>query len=67
MEAWLIYRMLHNLDGTLEKIQPLELCKTENEAMRFKKLFDLQTPMDLKDKITHSIHFTNYEEEEILP
>ena len=54
MDVWLIYRItLSHLDKKTEKFEPIEYCDTEEDARKYQKLFDLQVPADLKDRISH--------------
>lgn len=60
MDIWLIYRVFKNPDtGITEKIVPIEYCSSEAEARKYTKFFDLQTPVDLRDKISHKNNVTS--------
>lgn len=57
MDIWLLYRIFKNPDtGMIERIEPIEYFKLEADVRKYGKFFDLQTPIDLKDKIGHK-HF----------
>jgi hypothetical protein len=64
MEIWLIYRTFKNITtGKIDRIEPIEYCKSENEAAKYAKLFDLQRPVDLRDRISHKYIYTVLVEE----
>lgn len=59
MEVWLIYRTIKTPDGKIDKIQSVEYCSNERDAQKYSRLFDLQTPMDLRDRIHHKYYVSN--------
>jgi len=59
MDIWVIYRQCVNSEsGNIKWIKPIEFCKSNDEARKYARLFDLQTPIDLKDKISHHSYST---------
>lgn len=64
MDVWLIYRQFKNPDtGRVEKIESVEYCSNEADARKYSRLFDLQTPLDLRDKISHKYYVSQILEE----
>lgn len=57
MDIWLIYRKI-TING-ISKIKPIEYCTSEEEAAKFHKLFNLQIPVDLKNKLSHHYIYTS--------
>lgn len=53
MTIFLIYKQILNNFGEIEKIELIECDANETMANRFAKLYTLQTPMDLKNKINY--------------
>jgi hypothetical protein len=53
MDVWLIYRIIKSADNSVSRIESVEYCLSEAEARKYSRLFDLQTPIDLRDKISH--------------
>ena len=53
MDVWLIYRIFKNAENRVERIESVEYCLSEADARKYSRLFDLQTPIDLRDKISH--------------
>lgn len=59
MDIWVIYRIIKNHDtGRIDKIETIEYASNEAEARKYSRLFDLQVPIDLKDKISHKYQST---------
>lgn len=60
MEIWLIYRIFKNPElGKAERIESVEYCVSEVDARKYTKLFDLQVPIDLRDKVSHKYYVTS--------
>lgn len=52
--VWLVYRITRLLDSDfIQEIKPIEYCTNDAEASRDCKLLNLQTPADLKDRVTY--------------
>lgn len=61
MDIWLIYRIIKNPDtGRIENIIPIEYYNNEADARKYTKLFDLQTPVDLKNKVSHKYYVSSF-------
>lgn len=59
MEICVTYKVITNHNsGKIERIVPVEFCSSERDAAKYIKLFDLQTPADLKDKVRHRYYKT---------
>lgn len=57
-EIWLIYRVHKDPNtGISKKIETIEYCRTEADARKYARLFDLQTPIDLKNQIMHKYQY----------
>lgn len=64
MDIWAVYRMIKNTEtGKIEKIKVVEYFNNETEARKYSRLFDLQTPSDLKDRVSHKFQNTNVVED----
>jgi hypothetical protein len=50
---YLIYKMFYTKDGNIEKVELVEADQNESSAMSFSKLYGLQVPKDLKDRIAY--------------
>lgn len=62
MDIYVIYKMLTNPEtGKVEKLTTVEYCKSQVEAQKYARLFELQTPADLKDRILYRSHVTYME------
>lgn len=54
MDVFVIYKMiLHPETRQVMKLSTVEYCKSKDEAHKFTRLFELQTPTDLKNKISY--------------
>jgi hypothetical protein len=51
MNIFLIYKQLLDSCGQVEKIDLVELDTDETRAISFSKLYNLQVPVDLRNKI----------------
>jgi len=51
MNIFLIYKQLLDVNGQVYKIELVECDINEAMAQRFSKLYNLQVPLDLKQKI----------------
>lgn len=57
MYVWVVLKCIYDpLTGQYVHMQTVEYCKTEEEARKDTRLFELQTPVDLKG----CIKFINY-------
>jgi hypothetical protein len=64
MDVWLIYRVFKNLDtGRADRIESVEYCLSDADARKYSRLFDLQTPTDLKDRIQHKYYMSSVMED----
>jgi hypothetical protein len=59
MDIWLIYRIFRNQDLKTVRIASVEYCTNEVDARKYTKLFDLQVPSDLRDKVSHKYYTTS--------
>jgi hypothetical protein len=60
MDIWLIYRIFKNPESNRnERIESVEYCTNEVDARKYTKLFDLQVPTDLRDKVSHKFYTTS--------
>ncbi len=60
MDIWLIYRIFKNPESNRnERIESVEYCTNEVDARKYTKLFDLQVPADLRDKVSHKFYTTS--------
>lgn len=50
---YVIYKTFYNNFGDLEKIELVEADVNESSAISFTKLYNLQTPKDLKEKVKY--------------
>lgn len=53
MNVYLIYKQILDSQGNVSKIELVECDMNEAMAQRFSKLYGLQTPADLKGRITY--------------
>jgi hypothetical protein len=51
---YLIYKTYYTIDGNIEKIELVEADQNEASAISFTKLYGLQTPKDIKDRIAYN-------------
>ena len=56
MNIFIIYKQILDSSGYIENIELVEIDMDENMAARFSKLYTLQVPIDLKDRISY--HYT---------
>ncbi len=59
MRYYLVYKTVINKQGFITKFVPIELFADEKLATRYVKLFNLQTPQELKEIITHNYYRMN--------
>lgn len=52
MNIFVIYKQILSSNGNVEKIELVECDTNEAMAQRFARLYSLQTPADLKHKIS---------------
>jgi hypothetical protein len=57
MNIFLIYKQILDSSGYVDSIELVEIDMDENMAARFSKLYTLQVPSDLKDRISY--HYTS--------
>jgi hypothetical protein len=53
MNLYLIYKQITDSNGNVSKIELVECDLNEQNAQRFSKLYGLQTPADLKNRISY--------------
>ncbi len=55
MDVFMIYREQYadSSQSAVEELTPIDFVKTEKEAYSFTKLFNLQLPHDLRDRMNH--------------
>lgn len=53
MSVWIIYKQLLEKRGLVKTVEVIETCPTEQDAMKYSKLYNLQVPGDLKDRINY--------------
>ena len=51
---YLIYKTYYSLDGNIEKVELVEADQNETSVISFTKLYGLQTPKDIKDRIAYN-------------
>jgi hypothetical protein len=58
MDIWMIYRIFKNpeINTKIDRIESVEYCTSEVDARKYSKLFDLQIPVDLRDKVSHKFY-----------
>ena len=61
MYIYLIFR-LRKKNGQIDRLEPVEYCVSEADVKKYTRLFDLQVPSDLKEKISHRSTSTVYNE-----
>lgn len=54
MTLWVIYKYHSDENGILNKVELIEADNNEQDAARFVKLYNLQVPHDLRNKIQYS-------------
>jgi hypothetical protein len=59
MDIWLIYRIFRNQELRTVRMESVEYCNNEADARKYTKLFDLQVPSDLRDKVSHKYYTTS--------
>lgn len=53
MNIFLIYKQILDSQGQIEKVELVECDTNEAMAQRFSKLYNLQVPLDLRNKINY--------------
>lgn len=51
---YLIYKTYYTIDGNIEKVELVEADQNEQSAASFTKLYGLQIPKDIKDRIAYN-------------
>jgi len=51
---YLIYKTYYTIDGNIEKVELVEADQNETNAISFTKLYGLQIPKDIKDRIAYN-------------
>jgi len=54
MTVFFIFKQVMDKAGNVEKVELIECDTNEQNANRFAKLYGLQTPADLKQKVSYS-------------
>lgn len=55
---FLIYKTYYTKHGDVEKVELVEVDENETSAISFTKLYGLQIPKDLKDRIAYNYMYT---------
>lgn len=56
MTLYIIYKKIFSIDGNLNKIEVVDYESNEGRAISDNKFYNLQVPVDLKDRIEYSYY-----------
>ena len=51
---YIIYKTIYDNNGNIEKIDLVECDTRESSAVSFSKLYNLQVPKDLKNRVSYA-------------